>query len=662
MNIHVLQVAWYRFRATLRHRWRGYLAVVLLIGLAGGLALGAIGGARRTESSFPVFLASTNPSDLTVALLDPRGYDADIVDAISHVAHVKRVERFTFMTFSPLGPDGGPVLSGQVSPLGSIDGLGFDVDRPAVVQGRMADPTRANEFVMSANAARLLGKRLGDVVPFGAYTTDQTSLPGFGTAAVVPYLRLDMTLVGIVVGDDQVVYDDVDRHPLLLFTPALTHRLAQCPSSCLAGYSAAGLQLDHGATDVAAVEADIQRVLPSDFRANFANPPIAAQAARAIKPEVIALEVFGAIAALAALLIAGQMIARQLRSEGDDLHTLRALGAGRAMTTCDGLVGAIGAIVLGSLVAVGVAVALSPLAPIGPVRPVYPSSGIAFDAAVLGLGSVSLIAVLTVITLVIASHRVPDRTAAPGRLFRPRRSSAVRAAVAFGAPTPAVEGTRFALETGPGRDAVPARSALIGATLAIVVVVATLTFGASLHTLVSRPALYGWNWDNIIMAGDGLADIDPAQTTLLDRDPDVAAWAGYYFASLHLDGRTVPVLGGTPKAAVAPPMLSGHGLAARDQVVLGAATLAQLHKHLGDSVELNNGSGPPTHLRIVGTATMPAIAPPAPSTCQWEAAHCCPSTSSLPVSATPRPTRTPDRTPSSPACETASTALRPFAV
>jgi hypothetical protein len=64
--VNVLRPAWYRLTVTLRRRWAGYLGLVLIIGLTGGVALGAATAARRTESSFPVFLASTNPSDLTV--------------------------------------------------------------------------------------------------------------------------------------------------------------------------------------------------------------------------------------------------------------------------------------------------------------------------------------------------------------------------------------------------------------------------------------------------------------------------------------------------------------------------------------------------------------------------------------------------------------------
>jgi ABC-type antimicrobial peptide transport system permease subunit len=76
---------------------------------------------------------------------------------------------------------------------------------------------------------------------------------------------------------------------------------------------------------------------------------------------------------------------------------------------------------------------------------------------------------------------------------------------------------------------------------------------------------------------------------------------------MDLDKVRVPVLGATPGAPVAPPLLSGHPLNAPDQVVLGAVTLAQLHKHIGDTVTLSSGGTAPTRLRIVGTAAMPAI-------------------------------------------------------
>jgi ABC-type lipoprotein release transport system permease subunit len=176
----------------------------------------------------------------------------------------------------------------------------------------------------------------------------------------------------------------------------------------------------------------------------------------------------------------------------------------------------------------------------------------------------------------------------------------------MGVPAPVLTGARFALESGTGAEAVPVRSAMLGTCLAVVAVIATLIFGASLDSLVSHPTLYGWNWDAALVSSGG--DIPEHQvTTLLDRDRAVAQWSPIYTADMSVDGQSVPVLGESPaQAAVQPPVLSGHGLAGSNQVVLGAVTLAQLHVHLGSWVTVRF-AGTATPLRVVGTATMPTL-------------------------------------------------------
>jgi hypothetical protein len=94
---------------------------------------------------------------------------------------------------------------------------------------------------------------------------------------------------------------------------------------------------------------------------------------------------------------------------------------------------------------------------------------------------------------------------------------------------------------------------------------------------------------------------------VLDADPAVAAWAGIWYATASIDGQAVSVIGMTPNSPVAPPRLSGHGLAAPDEVVLGAATLAALHKQVGDWVTVTDGGAAPFRLRIAGTATLPSL-------------------------------------------------------
>ncbi|HTD50846.1 MAG TPA: ABC transporter permease, partial [Acidimicrobiia bacterium] len=150
---------------------------------------------------------------------------------------------------------------------------------------------------------------------------------------------------------------------------------------------------------------------------------------------------------------------------------------------------------------------------------------------------------------------------------------------------------------------------IVGAVVAIIVVTSTLTFGTSLRTLVSHPPLYGWNWNYALLSGfGGNEDLPlPQVTALLNHDPYVSAWSGVYFADVTVDGTRVPAIAASPNATVSPPVLTGHALDQPNEIVLGATTLADLHKHVGDTVQVNTGSKRLTALRIVGTATLPAM-------------------------------------------------------
>jgi hypothetical protein len=155
---------------------------------------------------------------------------------------------------------------------------------------------------------------------------------------------------------------------------------------------------------------------------------------------------------------------------------------------------------------------------------------------------------------------------------------------------------------------VPARSAIAGTALAVVLVVATVTFGNSLNTLVARPALYGWDWNYALESVDGYGPITSQGQARLNADPSIAATSGVYFGTADIDGQAVPVLFGTTHAALAPPILSGRTFDNAGEIVLGAATLSQLHKHVGDTVTVSHGGDvAPFQLRVVGTATMPAV-------------------------------------------------------
>ena len=260
-----MRVAWYRFTATLGRRRGGYLTIVLLIGLVGGIATASVAAARRTQASFATFLASTRPSDMSLTTIGP-----DLTKDLERLPGVRRVESASlFVDVFPLRRTGAPVfspyLSGKAETVGSVDGEYFDQDRVAVTAGRMADPKRADEFVATALAERLLGWHVGQVIPMGAYTNAQTNEPAFGTARVKPHLRLDMRLTGTVVLNNQVVLDEVDHFPAyVLFTPALTR-----PLSAGTVHAVYGMKLRDGSLGVPAVEREIIGALPRGTTYSF---------------------------------------------------------------------------------------------------------------------------------------------------------------------------------------------------------------------------------------------------------------------------------------------------------------------------------------------------------------------------------------------------------
>jgi len=601
-----LSVAWYIFRATFRRRWPGLLAIVLLIGLVGGLAMASIAGARRTESSYPTFLAGTDPSDLLVQPTTAVDCSSDLISQIARLPHVRRVacaDSFNAATQTPTGGLG-TVLLAQVELIASADGEYSRLDRVTITSGRRADPTRADEVVATPSAAVFLGLHVGSHVPIGIWANNQKTL--------TPYRVIRMTVVGIGTFNTQVVQDDIDRGNtgFLLGTAALLHELESC---CQAG-TYDGIQLRGGSRYDTTVEHEYAHLLDTSAAASGASPAlqvyvtskIEAEAQRAIHPEAIALGVFGVIAALAALLIGIQAVSRQLRAGAEDTSVLRAIGAGPPVTSTDGLLGIVGAVMAGSLLAGAVAIGLSPLAPFGPVRAVDPSPGVGFDWTVLGFGVLALIVVVAGVAMALAYRQAPHRATSLGRV-REHGSSIVQFGLAAGIPVSGIAGLRFALESGRGRNAVPVRSVMLGAVLAILVVTATLTFGASLNTLISHPKLYGWNFDYALYSTDGYGPV-PSRVVqpLLDRDPAVASTTGVYFGTVDIDGQVVPLLIEPARAAIAPPVLSGHRVNGPGQIVLGPATLAELHKRVGDTIVVR-GDGITGRGRIVGTATLPTI-------------------------------------------------------
>ena len=594
MTNQVMRVAWYRLRTTLRRRLTEYLGVALIIGLLGGVAMTSVAGARRTQAAYPEFISSTSPSDLTMAVYASQsngGSGPNLKREIRSLPGIARVVTAYGPNLVPLAPNGAPrleTLSNVVS-IGSLDGMFSVQDRLAVTAGRAADPANASDVTLTQGAAQIYDVHVGQTFPLGLYTPAQMALPNFGTPKVRPRVLVQAKVVGLVDINTQVLQDDVDgTYGFVFVTPAFMREILATANAIHKTVSPAlyAIQLRADAPPLATMEQRLVTLVPRGYTYEFhVTSRVTSQVQLAIRPESIALGAFGGIAALACFVIAAQAISRLLRRDEEDVWIMQSLGARPIDSVVAGLFGILASVAAGTALAIGLASGLSPLAPIGPVRPVYPHRGFAADWTVFGLGSAILILGLVGFSTALSLRVARRRRASSERDPSPIHSA--RTALAGVLPVSGTLGMHFALDSGRGRTAVPVRSVLAGTVLAVVMVVATLTFASGLGTLVARPTLYGWNWTYALNPTN---DVPPIALSMLNRDHAVAAWSGADYTDVQIDNQEVPILIESLGARVTPPLLAGHGIDKNNQIVLGAATLASLHKHIGDEVTLSLGA------------------------------------------------------------------------
>ena len=596
-----MSAALYYWRATRWRSRRSVLVVALICGLLGMVALGALAGARRTDTAYGRYLHAINSSDVFVNVPGP------VLPVIRQVERLPGVASAA----ATVGLNANPVVNGGVNDgwltnglTGSLDGDGFRQDRLTVLAGRLPRPGATGEIALTAGQARFFHTGVGGHVTYAFYRQN------LKTNVQVPARRSTFLVTAIVVippalGDQ---FDDVNGAVL---PPAATARYLNGEFA----FGWVGLRLTAGSAGIpalqrhlAALAREVDRMFhvpPGTIHLNIRRLDILHhEVQQGIKPQAVALAILGGLAALALLVLAGQGLAQLLERSTRDLTGLRAMGTSRAQAAlASGLTGAV-AVLGGTALAVAGAVAVSPLAPVGAVREFDPARGVRADPLVLAGGGIVLAAALLAVLSVLAWRSVRPASDAPTA----GASSVAAAAAAAGLPVTAVVGTREALERRAGRRPIPVLATLIGSVVAVVAVAMAVVFGASLTGLLTNPARYGWNWTLLMDTQGGYGSWPPAQMDrLVSGQPGVTGWSTFAFTQIPIDGQTVPVLGLTRHlGSVEPPTTSGHPIAGPGQIELGVATLRQLGKRVGETVTVGSGRARRT-LTIVGTVTLPSI-------------------------------------------------------
>jgi hypothetical protein len=552
------------------------LSLALLVGIAGGVVLTAAAGARRTLTAYERMLRTSNAADVLISgttegvtyediRARPEVADAGVIGGYV-LAPVDGAEDFGFLTYA------------------ATDGRAwYHVERPNILAGRLPSPGSADEVLVNRFLADALDLHAGDrlpvyVIPGGDPVTDPDA---------VPRTELVVTGIGVLANQVQPTAPN-DAVPTAYAAAPFARRWGG-----LAAHGGMLIRVRAG-TDVESLRSSAEFF--QDLRDRNAKVE------RAIRPQGVALAAFAILAALSAFLILGQMLARQVTLASVDIGILRSLGMGRASAL--GLAAGRGLVVgaIGAAVAIAIAAAASSRMPIGPARLAEPSPGTSFDALTLGAGAGLIIVLLT------ARAALAGRNAGRMNTAGAERPSGIAAAFAKGrASAAAATGVRMALEPGRGTTAVPVRSALAGAAIAISTVVASITFGSNLDHLVSTPRAYGWDWDIEFDSAFG-AFPTSVMRPLLAADPDVTAFAGgFYGNDVSVAGDAVPAIGiDALQGEAFPTMIEGRAPRAPGEVVLGTTTMRRAGARVGGRVHVVVGERD-LDASVVGRAVFPAL-------------------------------------------------------
>lgn len=570
------------------------LATAVLIGAIGGLVIGSFAGARRTASAFDRMIEHTDAADV---LLNPNLGAASALD-VADVAAIPGVRQVSVLD------GGGAVLMDED---GDFDGVtqvffardrtgALAFDRPRVVSGRLFDPLDPTEVLVSDGVARRRGLRVGDQVTVG--TIDQEAIAAWdesGADTPPPMTFHDQTIVGITIGTEQVVADDVFDYGSLLLTSAFADEHG------LSGYYyGVAVDLEGGAAAVPAFR-DAMKTLVPDEQFEFRTLSVTRDLVRrGVQPHVLALLAFAALVGVAATIVCGQVLTRQLDGVRRDTSTLSAIGVDRRGLRLAIVIRTAIMVVPGAALACVFAVALSPVFPLGVARRAEVHPGISVDTGVLAAGVVVLATVMTLWALIASrTERVDAVLGAgnPGVIDRLARASS----------DPALStGLRAALSRREGATAASPRMAMLGLAVAVAAMASALTFGASLLRLVHQPSAYGWPWD-LVVAPPGDDEYGPVIDDRLVEAPEFASTVDLHADQVQIGEHRVPAIG-MDVAAVGsrPTVTEGRAPEHDDEIALGGRTMSLLDVAVGDDLVVGSGAATRT-LRVVGQAVFPGL-------------------------------------------------------
>ncbi len=578
-------------QADARRRIGALIGIALLITLAGGATLASFAGARRAASSFERLRVRTKAMDAAV-FGTPEQTRAATSD--------RRVAAYAPFSMMAVVAVDDSSLFPFVAP--GSPAIGRTIERPLILEGRRADPRRADEIVVPEAVAAQVGKHVGDTMRFvSALPKDVDPAGSARPNTDGPRFRVRVVGVSRSPAGLSVRARDIQ---FIYFTDAWRSqyggRIGEVSSGTI-------VRLRGGSDAFGAWSRSINQAGDTHAQPLFSSAPVE----DSISVIVDGLRLFAVIAAIVGFVAAFQAVNRHTAGSATDLDVLRTLGLRHGPRAAASLLGVAPAIVVGVLGAFLAASAWSPQMPIGLARRAEPDLGFSFDAFVLVGGALVMFSALLLVTAVSAWRVSMSRSAS--HVTGPD----VSAPRLLGLPPVAAIGLHLATRRGGGRSSVPIRSAMTGVAVAIAGVIATSIFVSGLHRLVSTPSRYGVPWDATVFhnintnnsdSGAGAADgLRLAKIREVERIAVVRAQLGGLLDGRN-DGSGVAIE--PTRGDLAAVVTSGRAPRAADEIALGFDTAHRLGKQHGGRVRLTGTSGSRS-MRVVGVALLPTVDDPA---------------------------------------------------
>lgn len=587
-------LAW--LRLDMRRRWRSLLVLALLIALAAGTVLTAVAGARRGASAVDRLLDQTLPATAMV-LPNQAGFDWAAVRALPEVEALATFVLTGDYVIEELPDD----FFGAAFPFADDEAM-RTVERPVVLEGRMLDPARADEVVISPAFRETFGLGIGDSLTIRLYSAETIDAASRG--GELPEEpdgpAVEARIVGI--GRTPLFNDEAgDFAGGLVPSPGL---FAQYEPN-LAGTSGSAVfnavvRLRGGESDLAAFKAGLERI-SARTDIDIMNLAEGARHDREVTAfEANALLVFAVVAGVAASLLVGQSVVRYAAATVTDLQVLRAVGMAPGQLSWAAAAGPTITALAGAALGVAGAALASRWFPIGTASRLEPAPGFDADWTVFMLGGVGT----PLIVAVAAAGAAWVALRSTGQPARAHRSAVAAAAVRAGAPVPAIVGARFALEPGRGRQAMPVRPALFGSILGVLGVVAAFTFSAGVNDASAHPERFGQVHQLVAFVGMDGEHFGPVEELLpvFANDPDVAAVNDARIAVGEVS--RVPVTLFTLDAPWEPVVTDGRAPDGPAEVALAPASAEAMGVKVGDVVPMTGTAGI-RELTVTGLAFVP---------------------------------------------------------